>query len=58
MSWTHLPNAGGIYDQDPELLDKFKILWSLQNEHEREKQARQKSEQNRKAGRRGLRGSR
>jgi hypothetical protein len=32
MRWAHLPLAGGLYDQHPELLDQWSVLFRLENE--------------------------
>lgn len=34
MKWSHLPWAGGLYDQDPDLLDGFMIIFHERGEHE------------------------
>lgn len=47
MKWTHLPNAGGLYDQDPELLDKFQIIFSEIGEHERREREKEEAERKR-----------
>lgn len=47
MQWNHLPVAGGIYDQDPELLRRWRIIWGEQNEQERREAAKRKAEQQR-----------
>lgn len=49
MKWAHLPVAGGLYDQDPELLRKFEILFREVDEHERRETEKQKAEQKRNA---------
>jgi hypothetical protein len=36
MKWSHLPVAGGIYDQHPDLIDGFRIIFSIRNQHEAE----------------------
>lgn len=30
MKWAHLPVAGGIYDQSPDLLDQWAVMFELQ----------------------------
>lgn len=52
MKWSHLPNAGGLYDQDPELLDGFRYIFSVRAEHEAEEQRQREREANKKPGRR------
>lgn len=44
MKWAHLPNAGGLYDQDPILLDRFQIIFGAITEHEK----REREEEERK----------
>lgn len=39
MKWSHLPLAGGIYAQDPQLLEWFRIIFSERSEYEAAKQA-------------------
>lgn len=46
MKWSHLPVAGGIYDQDPDLLDGFLIIFSARSEHEAEENKKREREQN------------
>lgn len=53
MEWSHLPVAGGIYDQDPELLEKFRILWHEKAQHDKREEAKRKNSN--KPGSRGLR---
>lgn len=45
MKWNHLPNPGGIYQQDPVLLAKFRIIWREKNiaEEERQKEEERKA---------------
>lgn len=40
MKWSHLPNAGGIYDQTPELIDGFLMIFAARSKHEAEEQAK------------------
>lgn len=42
--WAVLPVAGGIYDQDPELLDKFLIIHSEINKAKEAEQKRREAE--------------
>lgn len=63
MKWTHLPAAGGLYDQHPDLIDGFRYMFSKRAEFEeiRRKQEEAKSKRgqgrnpggSRPAGRRG-----
>lgn len=53
MKWNHLPNAGGLYDQDPVLLDKFNYIFSeleKREEAERNKQKREAEQAQKKRG--------
>lgn len=57
MKWAHLPVAGGLYDQDPILLERWRIIFAKRAEYqerERQKQERQSgsSSGRRVAGRR------
>ena len=45
MKWAHLPNAGGLYDQDPELLDKFEYIFGEIAKHEKSEQEKRDKEQ-------------
>lgn len=52
MKWAHLPNAGGIYDQSPALLDDWSIIFQKQGEarqREADKQDRELAEAKAKA---------
>lgn len=53
MKWNHLPCAGGLYDQDPDLMDKFSVLFNLRNQHQAEEQQRQQEEMKNRTGRGG-----
>lgn len=44
MKWAHLPNAGGLYDQDPDLLDRFEYIFGALNQKEAEEIDRNKKE--------------
>lgn len=64
MKWNHLPNPGGLYDQDPVLLDKFNYIFSELEKHEEADRQKQKREaeaaqkKNKGGGRSRLRGGR
>lgn len=32
MEWTHLPVAGGLYDQHPKLLDDWMVIFGAKGE--------------------------
>jgi hypothetical protein len=44
MKWTHLPLAGGIYDQHPDLLDKFMYLFAKKSEQAEKERKKQEAE--------------
>jgi len=44
MKWTHLPVDGGLYAQDPDLLDKFEYIFRKIDEEE----SRRREEEERK----------
>ena len=48
MDWNHLPVAGGIYDQDPELISSFWTIFTEQAKVEHEK--KKKEEVNKSKG--------
>lgn len=37
MRWNHLPVAGGLYDQSPELLEDFFYIFMERNAYEEKK---------------------
>lgn len=41
MDWHHLPMAGGYWDQDPELLDSFRVIRQVIAKHEREEKRKE-----------------
>lgn len=49
MKWTHLPTAGGLYDQNPALLDDFYTIMGIENRVEKEKHNRELADQKRRA---------
>lgn len=56
MRWAHLPVAGGLYDQHPELLDQWQVIFRLENERaaaeHRKQQAEARKTQSKSRGRR------
>ena len=46
MEWAHLPVAGGLYDQDPELIEQFTELLILKAR--REQDERDKADRDRR----------
>jgi hypothetical protein len=59
MKWAHLPLAGGLYDQSPELLDKFMYIFQqravieAEEARKREREAKSKSPSRPSSRRRG-----
>jgi hypothetical protein len=45
MEFRHLPTAGGIYDQNPEMLDRFQYIWMKLNEQREREEAERKRKQ-------------
>jgi hypothetical protein len=59
LKWNWLPNGGGLYDQDPEMLEAFRYIFSAIKQHEAEEEVKRKREQARKqAGGRRVAGRR
>jgi hypothetical protein len=56
MRWNHLPVAGGIYDQHPDLIRKFDIIFEARAKHE--ERERKKREHNEMRGGRKVAGRR
>lgn len=50
LKWNHLPLAGGLYDQHPDLLDGFEIVFAARAEHEAEEAKKREREQKNKGG--------
>lgn len=51
MKWNHLPVQGGIYDQDPELLRKWRYIWDKIAAAERAERQKQKQKDARESSR-------
>lgn len=47
--WAALPEAGGLYDQDPVLLDKFLVIHAEIGKAKEEEQKAHKAEMERKS---------
>lgn len=45
MNWAHLPEPGGIYGQNPKLLDRFQAIMQAEAREERKKQAERERQQ-------------
>lgn len=61
MKWANLPNAGGLYDQDPTLLEKFEYIFQKLSEAEEKQQKKHDEEvkrQRNKSGRAAPRSTR
>jgi hypothetical protein len=58
MKWNHLPVAGGLYDQDPDLLDKFEFIFRKMDEEEARKQEAEESKRRQEEAKRKREGSR
>lgn len=43
MKWTHLPVAGGLYDQHPKLIDDFELIMGVEAMVEKRKRAKEKN---------------
>lgn len=50
MKWSHLPIAGGLYDQDPDLLDGFMIIFAARAKHDEEERKKEEAKRNRGMG--------
>lgn len=50
MKWSHLPLPGGLYAQDPDLLDGFLIIFSERVKHDAAEQKKRDAEMNRGKG--------
>jgi len=52
MRWAALPVAGGLYDQRPELLDEWQIIFTERHAYEAKKAAEDKRKSSQGAQRR------
>jgi len=50
MKWSHLPVAGGLYDQHPDLLDAFRIIFGIRARHDEEQRQKEEAERKRMMG--------
>lgn len=58
MKWAHLPVAGGLYDQHPQLLDEISFIFKERAKYQ-EKQRKEDERKNKaNRGRRGVAGRR
>lgn len=44
MKWNHLPEAGGLYDQNPQLIDRFYYLFAERSKAEAAEQRKRERE--------------
>jgi hypothetical protein len=44
MRWNHLPVDGGLYDQNPRLLEKWAVIFQIKAEYEKREAKRRESE--------------
>jgi hypothetical protein len=50
MKWSHLPWAGGLYDQHPDLLEAWRYIFAKRNEHEAKEARKREVESKRGKG--------
>jgi hypothetical protein len=50
MKWSHLPVAGGLYDQHPDLLDAFRTIFSARARHDAEEREKEEADRKRQMG--------
>lgn len=51
MKWSHLPTAGGLYDQDPALLDAFRFIFAERGKEQDRERKKTEKEAAAKSGR-------
>lgn len=51
MNWSHLPEPGGIYQQHPQLLDEWLVIWQIKSRYEKKKQQEQEKGRGKKSRR-------
>lgn len=47
MKWNHLPVTGGLYEQDPDLLDGFAYIFAKRAEHQEQEDKKRDREMKR-----------
>ena len=52
MKWAHLPVAGGLYDQHPQLIEEWSYIFAQQNARDNREAEKQKAESKRSSVRR------
>ena len=40
MEWNHLPQAGGLYDQHPQIIDDFQVIFGIRSAYEKRRRQR------------------
>ncbi len=55
MKWNHLPNAGGLYDQHPDMLDDFHYIFQTRAEHEENERKKEEAKRKRDSAQAGRR---
>jgi hypothetical protein len=58
MDWNHLPMAGGLYDQNPELLERWRYLFTERSRYEEIKRKEEQRKGPQQRGRGMVAGSR
>lgn len=58
MKWSHLPVAGGLFDQHPQFIEEVRYIFNERNAYREKKQSEREAEMSRKnrgvaGGRRG-----
>ena len=53
MKWNHLPVDGGLYAQNPDLLEDFSYIFMRRAAHEEEERKKQEQKQKKEMGRGG-----
>lgn len=48
MEWAALPIQGGLYDQHPQLLDEWLVIFAAKGRYEEQERERQQRESKRK----------
>jgi hypothetical protein len=51
MEWAALPVAGGLYDQHPQLLEEWTLIFKMKGDHEKYEAEKREREMERKARR-------
>ena len=52
IRFTHLPVPGGLYDQNPQLMDEWDLIMAIENQVKAKRQKKQELEANRNKRRR------